>query len=66
MSKEIYTPGELVRISPTLTGLGEWIEGRVTEIENKKQLGICITMRADDGEIFFAQERWVEKIISST
>ena len=66
MSKEEYTTGERVKVSPTLTGLGEWITGRITEVEDKKQLGICITMRADDSEVFFAQERWVEKVVSST
>ena len=51
-----------VKINPTKTGLGEWIEGTVLEVEQSKLLGTTITMRANDGQIFYGEEKWFKKV----
>ena len=54
--------GDKVKVSPDLTGLDNWLEGVVIDVEDNKFNGIVISMKADDGRIFFGQERFFEPI----
>jgi len=48
--------GDRVLISPQVTGRTKWIEATVIEVEQNPYVGIVITAKADDGEIFFEKE----------
>lgn len=52
--------GDKVKVSPDLTGLDNWLEGVVIDVENNKFNGIVISMKADDGRIFFGQEKFFQ------
>ena len=54
--------GDKVKVSPDLTGLDNWLEGVVIDVEDYKLNGIVISMKADVGRIFFGQERFFEPI----
>lgn len=45
-----------VLISPQVTGREDWTEATVIEVEKNPYVGIVITAKADDGEIFFEKE----------
>ena len=47
--------GEYVLISPDLTQLGEWVKGRVIEVEDNSFVGTVISAQTDDGNIFFGR-----------
>ncbi|MDR2962665.1 MAG: transcriptional regulator [Bacteroidales bacterium] len=48
--------GDRVLISPDLTGLSDWTEGRVVEIENNTFNGIVLAAETDDENIFFGKQ----------
>ncbi len=48
--------GDRVLISPQVTGRMEWTEATIIEVEKNPFVGIVITAKADDGEIFFEKE----------
>ncbi len=50
--------GERVKVSPDLTGLDTWHEGVIIDIENNRFNGIVISIKLDDGRIFFGQEKF--------
>lgn len=54
--------GDKVKVSPDLTGLDNWLEGVVIDVEDNKFNGIVISIKVDDGRIFFGQERFFEPI----
>lgn len=54
--------GDKVKVSPDLTGLDSWVEGKVIEVENNPFNGIVITIKADDGRMFFGQIRFFEPV----
>ncbi len=54
--------GDKIRVSPDLTGLDCWLSGVVIDIENNRFNGIVISIKVDDGRIFFGQERFFEPI----
>ena len=54
--------GERVKVSPDLTGLDNWYEGVIVDVENNRFNGIVISIRLDDGRIFFGQERFFQPI----
>lgn len=43
-------------ISPQVTGRIDWVEATIVEVENNPYVGIVITAKADDGEVFFEKE----------
>lgn len=47
--------GDMVRISPDLTLLKEWIPGRVIEVEENPFVGIVISAETKDEDIFFGR-----------
>lgn len=50
--------GEKVKISPELTGFENWLEGSVIEVENNRFNGVVVSMKTNDGSIFFGQEKY--------
>ncbi len=54
--------GERVKVSPDLTGLDTWYEGIIVDIENNRFNGIVISIKLDDGRIFFGQERFFQSL----
>ena len=54
--------GERVKVSPDLTGLDAWYEGIIVDIENNRFNGIVISIKLDDGRIFFGQERFLQSL----
>jgi len=54
--------GAKVKISPTITGTENWLEGSVIEVEKNKFNGIVITSKTKDGHIFFGQERYFQPL----
>ncbi len=48
--------GDRVLISPQVTGRIDWVEATIVEVENNPYVGIVITAKADDGEVFFEKE----------
>ena len=54
--------GEKIKVSPELTGFENWLEGSIIEVENNKFNGIVISMKTNDGRIFFGQERFFKRL----
>ena len=48
--------GDRVLISPDVTHLEKWIEGKVIKKENNSFVGIVISAQTDDGDVFFSYE----------
>lgn len=44
--------GDIVLVSPDLTGATDWIKGKVIEVENNKFRGIVLTVETEQGEFF--------------
>lgn len=47
-----------VMISPDLTGLDEWLSAVVVEVEDNKFNGVVISAKAENGQIYFGQEKF--------
>jgi len=54
--------GEKVKVSPELTGLGEWVEGFVIKIRKNPFLGIEIAIKDSLGRIFFGEEKYFKSL----
>lgn len=50
--------GEKAKVSPALTGLDEWVEGEVIDIEKNPFKGIVVAIKDKLGRIFFGEERY--------
>lgn len=48
--------GDNVLISPDLTHLSEWVEGKVIEVEQNQFVGVVISAETPDGNIFFGYQ----------
>lgn len=48
--------GDRVLVSPDVTHMVNWIEGRVIKVENNSFVGIVISAQTDDGDVFFSYE----------
>lgn len=55
--------GEKAEVSPNLTGLEEWIEGEVIDIEKNPFKGIVVAIKDRLGRIFFGEERYFRLIV---
>ena len=49
----IMRTGDKVLISPDLTHAKDWTQGEVIEVENNPFVGIVISAKTADGNIFF-------------
>ena len=56
MNSTIIEIGDKVLISPDLTGLTNWTEGIVIEVENNTFNGIVIAAETKDKNVFFGQK----------
>ena len=56
--------GDAAKISPELTGLDEWVEGEVIDIEKNPFRGIVIAIKDSVGRIFFGEEKYFKQIDS--
>ena len=54
--------GDIAKISPELTGLDEWVEGEVIDIEKNPFRGIVIAIKDSIGRIFFGEEKYFKQI----
>lgn len=54
--------GDKVKISPDLTGLEEWLEAIVIEVDNNRFNGVVVSAKTTDGVIYFGQEKFFQKI----
>lgn len=50
-----------VIISPDLTGLDEWLSAVVVEVEDNKFNGVVISAKAENGQIYFGQEKFFKQ-----
>ena len=50
--------GDKAKVSPAITGLDEWIEGEVIDVEENPFLGIVISIKDKLGRIFFGEEKY--------
>jgi hypothetical protein len=62
MSAEIFKPKERAKVSPSLTGLGEWIEGIIIKIIKNPFLGDEIAIKDNQGRIFFGEKKYFKRI----
>ena len=56
MKLRTFETGDQVLISPDLTGLTNWSDGVVVEVENNKYNGIVISAETKDRNIFFGRK----------
>ncbi len=50
--------GDKAKADPKLTGLDEWVEGTVIDVENNPFRGIIIAIKDKVGRIFFGEEKY--------
>ena len=56
MTATMIETGENILISPDLTGLTNWAEGIVIEVENNTFNGIVIAAETKDRNVFFGRQ----------
>ena len=61
-TKKYHGRGDKVKISPDLTGLEEWLEAIVIEVDDNRFNGVVISAKTSDGVIYFGQEKFFQKI----
>ena len=57
-----FKTGDRALVSPDRTGLNDWLEGVVIDVENNSFNGIVLTIRADDGRMFFGQLSFFKRV----
>jgi hypothetical protein len=55
--------GDNVKVNPALTGLNEWVEGRVIDVEKNPFKGIVIAIKDALGRIFFGEEKFFKPVL---
>ncbi len=50
--------GQKATASPILTGLDDWIEGTIIDIEENPFKGLVIAIKDQVGRIFFGEEKY--------
>jgi len=54
--------GDRAKADPELTGLNEWVEGTVIDVEKNPFKGIVIAIKDGLNRIFFGEERYFQPI----
>ena len=62
MMTTVMKTGDMAKVSPELTGLDNWVEGKVINIEKNPFKGIVVAIKDEAGKIFFGEERYFEQI----
>ncbi len=57
--------GAKAKVDPKLTGLNEWVEGVVIDVENNPFKGLVIAIKDQMGRIFFGEEKYFQLINQS-
>lgn len=52
--------GQKAKADPKLTGLSEWVEGTVIDVENNPFKGLVIAIKDQMGRIFFGEEKYFQ------
>lgn len=50
--------GDVMQVSPSITGLDDWVAGRVIEVEHNPFQGLVIAIKDSLGRIFFGQMKY--------
>lgn len=50
--------GDMMKANPSLTGLTDWIEGQVIDVEHNPFMGLVISIKDNLGRIFFGQSKY--------
>ena len=50
--------GDKAKVSPAITGLDEWVEGVVIDVEENPFWGIVVSIKDEIGRIFFGEEKY--------
>ena len=50
--------GDVAKADPRLTGLSEWVEGTVIDVEHNHFKGIVIAIKDKLGRIFFGEQKY--------
>lgn len=50
--------GDKAKADPKLTGLNEWVEGVVIDIEKNPFKGLVVAIKDQMGRIFFGEEKY--------
>ncbi len=50
--------GTMAKASPVLTGLPEWVEGEVIDVEHNPFKGLVIAIKDEQGRIFFGEIKY--------
>ena len=50
--------GDIMKVNPSLTGLTDWIEGQVIDVEHNPFMGLVISIKDNVGRIFFGQSKY--------
>ena len=47
-----------MKVNPSLTGLSDWIEGQVIDVEHNPFMGLVISIKDNLGRTFFGQSKF--------
>ena len=61
-SKWLMEIGQLVKISPYLTHLNDWVTGEIIEVEENPYRGIVIAAKDNLGRIFWGEQDYFNLI----
>ncbi|MBO5193930.1 MAG: hypothetical protein K2H95_00265 [Bacteroidales bacterium] len=50
--------GDIAKVSPSITGEANWIEGEVIDVEKNPFKGIVISIKDKLGRIFYGEEKY--------
>ncbi len=50
--------GQKAKADPKLTGLNDWVEGIIIDVENNPFKGLVIAIKDEMGRIFFGEEKF--------
>ncbi|MDR3329619.1 MAG: hypothetical protein LBS63_05920 [Prevotellaceae bacterium] len=54
--------GDVAKVNPDLTGLSQWVEGTVFDVEDNPFKGTVIAIKDNRGHIFFGPEAYFEPV----
>jgi len=52
--------GQKAKADPKLTGLNNWVEGTVIDVENNPFKGVVVAIKDQMGQIFFGEEKYFQ------
>lgn len=61
MKEEAFKVKEKVKVSPSLSGLGEWVEGIIIKIFKNPFLGEEIAIKDSQGRIFYGEKKYFKR-----